>query len=424
MNVAMLLRSRYYLSTMEKSNFIAIQDQLNAAGLSKLPVPDDLVLNHHYKLYERMRQLIAQAEGALPFDQYMQAALYEPGLGYYVSGMRKFGEQGDFITAPEISSVFGDCIAIQCQEVFLQLEAEGHTFDLLEIGPGSGKLGIDLMAKLSELNCLPDHYYFLELSPDLQQRQKQLVAEQGVDYESRFVWLNELPQGFRGVIVGNELLDAMPVKRFHVNQGVKEWAVGFQSNQFYAFEIDADADLKQRVLNIESNLKMKFAEFYSSEVNMWFQPWLKSIADCLEQGVVLLIDYGYVASEYYHEQRVEGTLICNYRHHAHDNPLLLVGLQDLSAFVDFSAVAEFADESGLKIAGYCPQAQFLIGSGLDEIAQLKLNSDPDNYLRAAQEIKHLTLPSEMGERFKAIALSKKYVNSLRGFKNFDQVNRL
>ena len=406
-----------------------LEVQLANANLAHLPLPESAAQQHHYTLANRIIEKIKLNNGAMTFDEFMQAALYEPGYGYYVSGQRKFGPDGDFVTAPEISAVFGQCLARQCTEILGNLDSEQQTLDILEVGAGSGKLCFDLINELLKLNQsekqrLPDHYYFLETSPDLQQRQQQLINDHFSECEIEFVWLENFPEQFNGIVLANELLDAMPVKRFVIKDGIQECYVEYSDGEFKYISGPASPELKNFVETLQTDLNYEFPAGYNSEICFWYQPWLKSLAASLQTGVVLLIDYGYTQSEYYHPQRNQGTLICNYRHHAHDNPFVLFGLQDISAFVDFSSVANYAHAAGLNLAGYCPQAQFLIGCGLDEIAQSYLQTQPDDFLKIAQEIKQLTLPGEMGERFKVIGLCKNYEENLRGFHNFDQSHRL
>jgi len=396
-----------------------------------LPEPSADALIHSEKLVTAIRQEIeGSSDNSINFKRYMEMALYQPNLGYYVAGTHKIGEQGDFITAPEISPLFSQCIANQCAE---NMRKVGGC--VLELGAGSGKMACDILLELEQQNQLPERYYILDVSPDLIQRQQQTLQQQASHLFERVEWITSLPENFTGIILGNEVLDAMPVDVFtQHDEDIYEHHVIWHDEKLVEQLKPASEKLKQRVfdLNIQSDTP------YTSEINPNINAWLKTLNDSLEQGMILLIDYGYTRSEYYLADRNKGTLICHYQHLVNDAPLVYPGLQDITANVDFTAVAEGADVAGLHVAGFTSQAHFLTNSGLERyfMQALEQNSNNDNIKNNAQEhqyhlaqqVRTLSLPSEMGERFKCIALTKKMDDTLTktliGFHNFDQRYRL
>lgn len=355
--------------------------------------------------------------GPMSFARFMELALYAPNAGYYRTSNPKFGPQGDFITAPEISSLFGSCFAHQCHQIFKFLP----TANILEFGAGSGALAVDLLTELEQLNALPGHYYILEVSGYLRQLQRETIQTKCAHLMDRVIWLDTLPTDFIGVIVANEVLDAMPVHKFCVtHQKIQEFYVIYQ-NKAYAWELkEANGPLKSAVkkLNI-------LHENYSSEINLYLAPWIKSLSDALTQGVILLCDYGFPAHEYYHADRWMGTLMCHHRHLAHDNPLIHVGQQDITAHVDFTAVAEAALGTELNVLGFTNQAAFLMNTGLTQYFEKQFNlCDTAKQLTLGTAMKKLTLPTEMGELFKVMALGKGIDEDLAGFVHNDQRVRL
>lgn len=383
--------------------------------MNALPSPAADELAHSEKLQALIRAEIAAANGLITFARFMELALYAPGLGYYAAGARKFGEAGDFVTAPEISPLFSQCLAQQCQQVLQQIGGG----DLLEFGAGTGTMASDILLELERLGSLPDHYFILELSADLQQRQQQTLRRRVPHLFERLQWLSALPDpGFKGVILANEVVDAMPVHliRFE-EQGVREGFVGWQEGCFVWCDRPLSTpELQQRIDMLCASLdRESFCPGYTSEINLAQQGWIGSIAELLAQGVALIIDYGFPRHEYYHPERTGGTLMCHYRHRAHADPLILAGLQDITAHVDFTALAEAALAAELEVLGYTGQAQFLIATGLGERLAAIDQSDSRRYLEVAQQVKKLTLPSEMGELFKVLALGRGYDGALNGF---------
>ena len=368
-----------------------------------LPAPDAESVAHSARVADFLREQIAAAGGQISFAEYMHHALYAPGLGYYSAGAAKLGAGGDFVTAPEISSVFGAVLARQCAGILAQIDSPS----ILEFGAGSGRLAVDVLRKLADLDALPDRYLILEVSADFRERQETLLRQEAPEYFDRVVWLDRLPVEHRGVVLANEVLDALPVERF-VRRGkdIMQMCVADDDGQFVVREIEAPAALERAVLSIEANLGDRLADGYVSEVSLAAPQWVQDLADSLRQGVIFLFDYGVSQREYYTAERTDGWLRCHFRHHAHNDPFILSGIQDLTAWVDFSAVASAAVDNGLEIAGYVTQAHFLAGGGLDaelaEFSELPI----DAQLKLSGQVKLLTLPGEMGENFKCLGLSR------------------
>jgi SAM-dependent MidA family methyltransferase len=378
------------------------------------PTPEERALSQH--LTDLICAEIDRAGGAMPFARFMELALYAPELGYYSAGKHKFGAAGDFVTAPELGPVFAQCVARQCAQI---LGALPHA-DMLEAGAGSGALAVQLLLELERLGQLPAHYFILEISSALRARQQALFTDQAAHLLERVHWLDTLPPaGFRGIVLGNELLDAMPVERFHITaQGGLQMQVGWQGNRFVWLEAPAHDALQDRLAALD------LPADYISEIGLAAEGWVRSVADILELGVLLLVDYGFPRSEFYHPQRASGTLMCHYRHRAHADPLIRVGLQDITAHVDFSAMAQAGTESGLKLLGYNSQALFLLACGLEDIATRIDPADTRAHLDFTNQIKKLTLPHEMGELFKVIAMGRGIDTPLIGFRLQDRRDRL
>lgn len=396
--------------------------------VSRLPEPDPEALAHSRELTDLIRREIKAEGGRLPFQRFMELALYAPGLGYYVAGASKLGEAGDFITAPEASPLFGRCLAHQCAQVLSELG--GGT--ILEFGAGTGRLAVDLLGELGRLGWPGVEYHILEVSPDLRMRQQATLT--GADLEGRVRWLDRMPQGMRGVVIANEVLDAMPVQRFRL--GADEIAECFVVETPLAeegqalrliWEPAADGALRTVVAGLieDPGLDTGYESAgYESEYCPSAAPWIGGLADTLEAGLALLIDYGQDRRSYYHAARIRGTLMCHYRHRAHEDPLFLPGLQDITADVDFSLLATAARAQGLEVAGFTTQALFLLGCGLDALLEQGHRNGVESYLDLAQGAKRLILPTGMGERFKVLALTRALQQPLIGFRLKDQRERL
>lgn len=370
----------------------------------------------------RIAQACEQHDGKIDFSEYMRIALYEPGLGYYSAGLRKFSEQGDFVTAPEISPLFSQCLANQVAAIMPQLDQPR----VIEFGAGSGVMAADCLLHLEKLHSLPERYYILEVSAELKQRQQQTLAERAEHLLDRVIWLDEMPpEPFNAVVLANEVLDAMPVECFRTRDGkVEQMVVGIENGGLFSDYREASGEVRQAVENIEQRLETALPDNYHSEVNLHIKPWLASIYDALDAGVVLLIDYGYTAREYYHPERAQGTLMCHYHHRAHPNPFWYPGLQDITAYVDFTDVAYAAVDCGFEVRGFTSQAAFLMACGLADLHAEAVTDDPKQQIILSQQIKTLTLPSEMGERFKVMALGKQLDAPLLGFLMHDLRGKL
>lgn len=371
--------------------------------IEDLPKPPPEALAHSARLSERIRAEIAAAGGALGFERYMELALYAPGLGYYSAGARKLGAAGDFVTAPEISPLFGQCLAMQCAEVLAALGGG----DILELGGGSGRMAVDLLGELARLGSPPKNYLILEVSADLRQRQREQIATRASAWLDRVHWLDRLPETFTGVMLGNEILDALPVSRFRRGSaGFEEFCVTNEGATFTWQRRPAPPGLQSALAALETTLPQPLDEDYSSEICLRLPAFINSLADALARGALLLVDYGYPRAAYYHPDRRTGTLMCHYRQRAHEDPFLYPGLQDITAHVDFTGVTEAGTAAGLTLAGYTTQAHFLLALGIAERAV---------DIKTAHAVKQLTLPDEMGEQFKAIGFSKDLAQPMRGF---------
>lgn len=396
-----------------------------------LPTPDPIAVAHSAQLLSQIRAEITAAGGSIPFSRFMDLALYAPGLGYYRAGSRKFGPAGDFITAPELSSLFSRCLARQCQQILSHIGRGA----ILELGAGTGIMAADLLRELARLKALPETYAILELSGELRERQRQTLAAKTPDLLERVVWLETLPEsGWRGVILGNEVIDALPVERFCITAtGPRRLEVTWREDgdqttgEGHLAWLESTRQgpaLTTTVAEIEAELGGSLPEGYVSEYAPQLTGWLQAITEPLAVGAALLIDYGYSRRDYYHPERSDGALLCHYRHRVHADPLILVGLQDITASVDFTAVAAAGQRAGLVLAGYTSQTYFLFGCGLMDLLAETDPADRVRYLEQSRQVKILTLPGEMGERFKAIALTRGVDIPLCGFSFHDERHRL
>ncbi len=371
-----------------------------------LPAPTADALAHSEKLCELIRRDIAAQGGWIPFSRFMELALYAPGLGYYTAGALKFGAAGDFITAPELSSLFGRTVARQLIEV-MQASAPR----ILELGAGSGKLALDILGELEKLDALPESYSILEVSADLRERQQNLLHSKLPHLANRIHWLDALPENISGAVIGNEVLDAVPVDLLYWAGGrILERGVASDAGRFI-WEDRLSGN--EALLDIAKNIKVP--DGYLSEVSLDARRLVATLCDRMDQGALLFIDYGFGAREYYHPQRSGGTLMCHYRHHSHGDPFYLPGLQDITAHVDFTAVAEAAIDHGAHFLGYTSQAHFLLNNGVTNFLKEVAPEDVKAYAPLSAQLQKLTSPAEMGELFKVIALGKGIGKPLAGF---------
>jgi SAM-dependent MidA family methyltransferase len=367
------------------------------------PAPSPDALAHSDALCTRVRDALAANDGWLSFADYMNLALYAPGLGYYSAGARKFGAAGDFVTAPEISPLFSQCVAGQCAQVLKNLGGGS----IIEPGAGTGIMVADMLLELERLDVLPEQYFILEPSADLRARQAETLARKIPHLQQRITWLDRAPeQPLRGVLVANEVLDALPVSRFAIRAGeVHELGVICAGDAFVYAMRPASKELSAAVAAIGKALQAEMPEGFTSELCLQLPAWLRTASDWLKEGVALIFDYGFPRREYYLSERSSGTLRCYYRHRAHDNPFLWPGLQDITAWVDFSWLAESALAAGFVLTGYTTQANFLLASGIDARVAA-LTSDLQAQVATAAGLRQLLLPGEMGESVKVIALSR------------------
>lgn len=380
-----------------------------------LPTPSADALAHSQRVAAHLSVLIREADGWIPFSRFMDAALYAPGLGYYGAGAMKFGAAGDFVTAPELTPLFGRTLARAIAPVLAQTGG-----GVLELGAGNGRLAVDILGELATLDALPARYSILEVSADLRARQRETLERESPQHANRVQWLDTLPGHFRGVVLGNEVLDALPVELVHwTDAGPLARGVTLESECFaWQDRPIEDARLRTRAK------ALALAPGYVSEINLAADALLASLAASLDHGLILMIDYGFGAAEYYHPQRHMGTLRAHYRHHALDDPFHLPGLTDLTAHVDFSAVARAATAAGLELAGYTTQAAFLLGSELTELLMQTSPADAAAYLPQANAVQRLVSPAEMGELFKVIAFVRGELAPLAGFTRGDRQHAL
>ena len=372
-----------------------------------LPQPDADARAHSERLSGLIREAIAQAGGALPFWRYMELALYAPGLGYYSAGARKFGGEGDFVTAPEVGGLFARCVADALAPALRELGADAV---FLELGAGSGAFAQCALARLAEQGATPARYAILEPSADLRARQRErLHAALPTDLAARVEWLDGPPHAdWQGVLFANEVIDALPATRFVIEEGrALEQCVGLDASGAFAWTTrPADTLLAQALANVERGLDARMDEGHRSEVLPQLPYWIDAVAGALRRGALLFVDYGYPRRAYYAPERGDGTLMCHYRHRAHGDPFLWPGLQDITASVDFTALAEAGTRIGFELSGYCAQAQFLLGNGLGEALEAAQALPEVERMRIVQEAKRLTLPDAMGERFQAMGFAR------------------
>jgi len=356
-----------------------------------------------------IRERLSAAGGWLSFEQFMELALYAPGLGYYSAGSVKIGASGDFVTAPEVSDLFSRCVAQQCADVLGETGGE-----ILELGAGTGRMAATVLEALAKLGVLPDRYAILEVSADLAERQRERIQQLPQSLRDRVVWLERLPETpIRGVILANEVLDALPFRRVVVRDGgVRELGVGAQGEGFVWVEGPAIDDGAAGGALL-SDLPFALPDGYTSEICPRVGPWIAGVGQCLDQGALLLFDYGLPRAHYYHPDRSDGTLRCFFKQRAHDDPFINIAVQDITAWVDFTRVAEAALDADLEVAGFATQAAFLLGNGIE--AMTAEATDVAAHAKLAGEARRLLLPGEMGESFKVMALCRNLQQPLRGF---------
>jgi SAM-dependent MidA family methyltransferase len=363
-----------------------------------------------------IRGEIAACGGWLAFERFMDLALYAPGLGYYSAGSTKLGPAGDFVTAPEVSPLFGRCVARQLREV-----AEHGFTEILEIGGGSGALAAQVLGELARSHDEPDRYLILEVSAELKERQRSHIAAAVPDLADRVEWIDCLSAHTRTLVIANEVLDAIPTRVVRAANGTIEELGVTVTDVGDSFE-PRYRPAAGELLTVAQSLHLP--DGYETEINLRARAFTRTLANAIERGVIFFVDYGYTAADYYHSQRSRGTLMCHYRHHAHEDPFTLVGLQDITSHVDFTATADAALEVGMEVLGYTTQAAFLINCGItDMLAELD-SADLRSYAPVAGQAQKLLSPAQMGERFKVLALAKGVSIPLTGFARGDRTHTL
>jgi SAM-dependent MidA family methyltransferase len=383
-----------------------------SAPLTTLPPLSTAEVEHAARVLAMLRERIAAAGGFLDFEEFMHLALYAPGLGYYSAGTQKLGAAGDFTTAPEISDLFSECVARQCAEV---LRALGGG-EIIEFGAGTGRMAASVLSTLAALDALPERYRILEVSGELAARQRTRLAALPSALAARVSWLERWPEEpVRGVLLANEVLDALACQRFIVRaSGVRALGVGLGSQaQLVEVERPPGAPLALECERLVGELPGALPEGYRSELCLRTAPWIAAAGECLAQGALLIFDYGLPRAHYYHPQRAAGTLRCHYRHRAHEDWLWHPGLSDITAWVDFTRVAEAGAAAGLEVLGFATQAAFLLGTGIE--ARIAEARDLTERVRLAGEARRLLLPGEMGEACKVMALGRSLAGALGGF---------
>lgn len=384
--------------------------------MNTLPQPSQEALAHSARLQAELMTHIRAAGGWIPFSDYMQQALYAPGLGYYAAGSHKLGGAGDFTTAPEMTPLFGATVARQLAELLPQTANV-----IYEFGAGSGRLAADILGELDRLDALPERYVILDLSPDLIARQRETLARERPALAGRVVWLDRLPERLDGVVIGNEVLDAMPCELIHWTPAPLRRGVRIEGEGF-AWE---DRPIDDPALLARVQTLGQPGDDYLSEINPASQAFVQTLGERLARGALLFFDYGFPQAEYYHPQRHMGTLIGHYRHHTVDDAFFLPGLTDLTSHVDFSAIAQAGIDAGLDLIGYTAQAQFLINCGITDVMQQRLDpADVQQWAPQAGAVQKLLSPAEMGELFKVIGFGKGVSIEWRGLLDGDRCHTL
>lgn len=386
--------------------------------MTQLPTPSATAIAHSETLTNLIKRQIETQQGWISFRDFMHLALYAPELGYYAAGMQKFGAGGDFVTAPEMAPIFAQTVANQIAQV---LKSTGGS--VLELGAGTGKLARDTLLALAHMETLPEQYFILEVSSHLRAVQEETLKKALPDaLFDKVVWLTALPKAFTGVVVGNEVLDALPVHLLsHAEEEILAHGISVKDGQLAWQKQPLAAD--QMVLR-NAVQALDLPDNYTVEVCIEATALINSISECLTAGAILMVDYGFDANTYYHPQRGQGTLMCHYQQYAHDNPLINIGLQDITAHVNFTQVAQAGFDQGLRVAGYTTQAQFLMNCGILQMMERTDPTDVAQYAPLASSVQKMLSPTEMGELFKVIMLTKGFDDPCVGFVQGDKTHTL
>tara|TARA_R110000868_G_scaffold69643_4_gene204825 strand:- start:1107 stop:2285 length:1179 start_codon:yes stop_codon:yes gene_type:complete len=382
-----------------------------------LPTPTAEAQKRSTALHLIIEQQIQAHHGKIPFSDFMQLALYHPMHGYYQQPTFAFGQQGDFTTAPELSPLFAQCFARQCQQIFETLKQP----TILELGAGSGRFALDMLTKLESLGALPDHYAIFEISAGLRQKQLTLFQEMRPDLLPRITWLTALPTNISGIVIANEVLDALPFACFQIDDKKAYERMVTMNDDDFSWELATPSSAATQAAIEQLQRDYALPDGYQSEVHLPAMALVRQLAEALSEGIILFADYGYGQREYYHPQRSQGSLSCFYQHQLHDQPLLYPGLQDITAHVDFTRVIETAADAGCQLSGFTTQSAFLLANGLlDEAQTIEDTLTETEAFRLHQAIKVLTLPTEMGDRVKIMAISRNAEMPLTGFSMLDR----
>ena len=368
-------------------------------------------LNHDEKYISdlalsEIKQKIKSSGGKISFSKFMHHALYAPLLGYYSGKSKKFGESGDFITAAEETGILGRIIAKQCSVILSEIPDAA----IIEYGPGSGALAVSILKQLLQMGLKPRAYYMVDVSEDLIERQKNRISTELPEIYDSVIWKSEIPDGFSGIVIGNEVIDSMPFERFMIsNKRILQFFVGTKEEELVYKLEPANIEIKKYVKRIESQIGKSLCEGYISEISFIGRDWINQISLKLNQGMIILLDYGVSRSEYYSDDKNQGWTHCHFKHHKHFEPLIYPGMQDITTWVDFSLISETAKANDMIVDAYLTQAQFIINNGIEDEFLGFESMDIKKQMELTRQIKLLTLPDKMGSNFKCLVMTKNFL---------------
>jgi len=367
-------------------------------------------LNHDEKYISdlalsEIKQKIKSSGGKISFSKFMQHALYAPLLGYYSGKSKKFGESGDFITAAEETGILGRIIAKQCSVILNEIPDAA----IIEYGPGSGALAVSILKQLLQMGLKPRAYYMVDVSEDLIERQKNRISTELPEIYDSVIWKSEIPDGFSGIVIGNEVIDSMPFERFMIsNKRILQFFVGTKEEELVYKLEPANIEIQKYVKRIESQIGKSLCEGYISEISFLGRDWINQISLKLNEGMIILLDYGVSRSEYYSDDKNQGWTHCHFKHHKHFEPLIYPGMQDITTWVDFSLISETAKANDMIVDAYLSQAQFIINNGIEDEFLGFESMDIKKQMELTRQIKLLTLPDKMGSNFKCLVMTKNF----------------
>ena len=377
----------------------------------EVSMPSNLPLPNHDEKYisdialSEIKQKIKLNGGKISFSKFMHHALYAPVVGYYSGKSEKFGESGDFITAAEETGILGRIIAKQCSVILNEIPDAS----IIEYGPGSGALAISILKQLLKMDLKPRAYYMVDVSEDLIERQKNRISTEFPEIYDSVIWISKIPDGFSGIVIGNEVIDSMPFERFMISdKRILQFFVGIKEEELVNKLEPANPELKKYVKQIESKIGKYLCDGFISEVSFKGRDWINEISLKLNQGMVILLDYGVSRSEYYSDDKNQGWMHCHFKHHKHFEPLIYPGIQDITTWVDFSLISETAKANGMMVDAYLTQAQFIINNGIEDEFLGFDSMDTKKQMELTRQIKLLTLPDKMGSNFKCLVMKKNF----------------